>query len=82
MIEVLPIGPDAIHRAAGRMIADHGPEALAKAKRRAGTFRSNDFEPLAELWDLIGAVIQDLEDTRVVRTSHVEFCRELGFPID
>ena len=64
------------------MIADHGPEALAKAKRRAGTLRSNDFEPLAELWDLIGAVIQDLEDARVGRTSHVEFCRELGFPID
>ena len=35
MVEALPIGSDGIHRAAEEMIADHGPEALAEAKKRA-----------------------------------------------
>lgn len=82
MVEVLPIGPDAVHRAAERMIADHGRFARDLAKRRAGRFRSTGLEPLAHLWDLIGAVIEDLQDTMGAGKPHAEFCRELGFPID
>ena len=82
MVEVLPIGPDAVHRAAERMIADHGRLALDLARRRAGRFRSVGLEPLAHLWDLIGAVIEDLDDTRLAGRSHADFCRDLGFPID
>ena len=82
MVEVLPIGPEAIHRAAERMIADHGRLALDLAQRRAGRFRSDGLEPLAHLWDLIGAVIEDLEDVSFACRSNAEFCRELGFPID
>jgi hypothetical protein len=35
MVEALPIGPDGIHRAAEEMIAEHGPDALTTAKKRA-----------------------------------------------
>ncbi len=52
MIEALPIGPDGIHRAAEEMIAEHGPEALAKARKRAQTVRSEGFESLAKTWDV------------------------------
>ena len=62
MIEALPIGPDGIHRAAEEMIADHGPEALAKAKTQALALRSEGFGSLAKTWDLICAVIQDVDD--------------------
>jgi hypothetical protein len=82
MLEVLPIGPEAIHRTAERMIADHGRLALDMADRRAGRFRSEGLEPLAHLWDLIGAVVEDLQDTMGAGKPHAEFCRELGFPID
>lgn len=82
MVEVLPIGPEAIHRTAERMIADHGRLALGVAHRRAGRFRSGGLEPLAHLWELIGAVIEDLHESRMGTRSHAEFCRELGFPID
>lgn len=82
MLEVLPIGPDAIHRTAERMIVDHGRQALDLANRRAGRFRSGGWEPLAHLWDLIGAVIEDLQDTMAASKPHAKFCRELGFPID
>ena len=82
MVEVLPIGPDAIHRAAERMIADHGRRALDLAKRRAGRFRVTGLEPLAHLWDLIVEVIEDLEHDMREHKAHAEFCRELGFPID
>ncbi len=63
MIEALPIGPDGIYRAAEEMIAEHGPEALAKAKTRAQTLRSEGFDSLAKTWDLICAVIRDLDDS-------------------
>jgi hypothetical protein len=52
------------------------------ADRRAGRFRSEGLEPLAHLWDLIGAVVEDLQDTMGAGKPHAEFCRELGFPID
>jgi hypothetical protein len=64
MVEALPIGPDGIHRAAEEMIADHGPEALAKARKRAQTVRSEGFESLAKTWDLICAVIRDVDDPK------------------
>ena len=64
MVEALPIGPDAIHRAAEEMIAEHGPEALARAEERARTVRSEGFESLAKTWDLICAVIRDVNDTQ------------------
>ncbi len=64
MAEALPIGSDGIHRAAEEMIADHGPEALAEAKKRAQAVRSEGFESLAKTWDLICAVIRDLDDSK------------------
>ncbi len=64
MVEALLIGTDGIHRAAEEMIAEHGPEALAKAKKRAQTLRSEGFESLAKAWDLICAVIRDLDDSK------------------
>ncbi len=64
MIEALPIGPNGIHRAAEEMIAEHGPEALAKARKRAQTVRSEGFESLAKTWDLICAVIRDVDDSK------------------
>jgi len=82
MIEVLPIGADGICRAAQRLVADNGPEALIEAERLAGMFRTSGLEPLAQLWDLISEVIQDLDDPMVRRKSHEEVCRELGLPID
>ncbi len=64
MVEALPIGPDGIHRAAEVMIAEHGPEALVKAKKRAQAVRSEGFESLAKTWDLICAVIRDVDDSK------------------
>ena len=64
MIEALPIGPDGIHRAAEEMIAEHGPEALTTAKKRALVLRSAGFESLAKMWDLIYAVPQDVDDSK------------------
>jgi acetyl/propionyl-CoA carboxylase alpha subunit len=62
MVEALPIGPDGIHRAAEEMIAEHGPEALAEAKKQAQTHRSEGFESVAKTWDLICTVILDLDE--------------------
>ncbi len=62
MIEALPIGPDGIHRAAEEMIAEHGPDALTTAKKRALVLRAEGFESLAKTWDLIYAVLQDVDD--------------------
>ena len=64
MVEALPIGPDGIYRAAEEMVTDHGSKALAEAKKRAQTLRSEGFESVAKTWDLICAVIQDLDDSR------------------
>ncbi len=64
MVEALPIGSDSIHRAAKEMITDHGPEALAKAKKQTLALRSEDFGSLAKTWDLICAVIRDLDDSK------------------
>ena len=61
MVEALPIGPDGIYRAAEEMIGEHGPEALAEAKKRAQTLRSEGFESIAKTWDLICAVVRDLD---------------------
>ncbi len=61
MVEALPIGPDGIYRAAEEMIGEHGPEALAEAKTRAQTLRSEGFESIAKTWDLICAVVRDLD---------------------
>ena len=58
----LPISPDSIHRAAEEMIAEYGPEALAEAKEQAQDLRSVGFESVAKTWDLICAVIQDVDD--------------------
>jgi hypothetical protein len=44
------------------MIAEYGPEALAEAKERAQDLRSEGFESVAKTWDLICAVIQDVDD--------------------
>jgi hypothetical protein len=64
MIVALPIGPDGIHRAAERMILDYGTEALARAERRARRLQQQELDALAEIWDLISAVIRDLDDSR------------------
>ncbi len=64
MVEALPIGPDGIHRAAEEMIAEHGPEALTRAKTRAQTLRAEGLESLAKTWDLIYAVLQDVDDSK------------------
>jgi hypothetical protein len=64
MIEALPIGPDGIHRAAEEMVADHGPEALTRAKTRALVLRAEGLESLAKTWDLIYAVLQDEGDSK------------------
>ncbi len=64
MVEALPIGPDGIHRAAEEMIAEHGPEALAKARKRAQTLRAEGLESLAKTWDLIYAVLQEEDDSK------------------
>jgi hypothetical protein len=64
MVVALPIGPDGIHRAAEEMITEHGSEALAEAKKRARTVRSEGFESLAKTWDLICAVIRDVDDSK------------------
>jgi hypothetical protein len=64
MVEALPIGPDGIYRAAEEMIGEHGPEALAEAKKRAQTLRSEGFESIAKTWELICAVIQDVDDSK------------------
>jgi hypothetical protein len=62
--EALPIGSDGIHRAAEEMITDHGPDALAKGKKQALALRSEGFGSLAKTWDLICAVIRDLDDSK------------------
>ncbi len=64
MIEALPIGPDGIHRAAEEMIVENGPEALTTAKKRALVLRAEGFESLAKTWDLISAVLQDVDDSK------------------
>jgi hypothetical protein len=64
MVEALPIGSDSIHRAAEEMITDHGPEALAKSKKQTLALRSEGFGSLAKTWDLICAVIRDLDDSK------------------
>ncbi len=64
MVEALPIGPDGIHRAAEEMIVEHGPEALTTAKKRALVLRAEGFESLAKTWDLIYAVLQDVDDLK------------------
>ena len=46
------------------MIAEYGPEALAEAKERAQDLRSEGFESVAKTWDLICAVIQDVDDSK------------------
>ena len=64
MVEALPIGSDSIHRAAEEMITDHGPEALAKAKKQTLALRSEGFGSLAKTRDLICAVIRDVDDSK------------------
>ncbi len=65
MAEALPVGSDGIHRAAEEdEKTDHGPEALAEAKKRAQAVRSEGFESLAKTWDLICAIIRDLDDSK------------------
>ena len=64
MVEALLIGSDGIHRAAEEMITDHGPDALAKGKKQALALRSEGFGSLAKTWDLICAVIRDLDDSK------------------
>jgi len=64
MIVALPIGPDGIQRAAEEMVAEHGPEALARASNRAQALKAQGLESLAKTWDLICAVIRDLDDSR------------------
>jgi hypothetical protein len=64
MIVALPIGPEGIHRAAERMILEYGSEALARAERRTMRLQSQELDALAELWELISAVIRDLEESR------------------
>ena len=61
MIEALPIGPEGIYRAAEKMIGEHGSEALAEAKKEAQTARAEGIESLAKTWDLVCAVVRDLE---------------------
>ncbi len=46
------------------MIAEYGPEALAEAKERALVLRAEGFESLAKTWDLISAVLQDVDDSK------------------
>jgi hypothetical protein len=47
------------------MIGEHGPEALAEAKKRAQTLRSEGFVSIAKTWELICAVIQDVDDSKL-----------------
>jgi hypothetical protein len=46
------------------MIAEHGPDALTTAKKRALVLRAEGFESLAKTWDLIYAVLQDEDDSK------------------
>ena len=75
MVEALPISPDSIHRAAEEMIAEYGPDALTTAKERAQDLRSEGFESVAKTWDLICAVIQDVDDSK---PNHEAYKRALG----
>ncbi len=52
-----------IVRAAEAMISDYGSQALAKATKRAQELRSEGFESLANIWDLICKVIKDQPDS-------------------
>jgi hypothetical protein len=45
------------------MISDYGPEALAKARKRAEELRSEGFESVANTWDLICEAIKDQQDS-------------------
>ncbi len=53
---------DQIVRAAEEMIAVHGSEALACARRSAETLRSQGFDSVAATWELICEVIRDLQE--------------------
>ena len=64
MVEVSVIGPDAVHRAAEDLIAEHGAEALTIAKMRALDLRSEGFVSLAKTWDLICSAIENSDDSR------------------
>ena len=44
------------------MIAEYGPEALAEAQKEAHAARAEGFESLAKTWDLVCAVVRDLDD--------------------
>ncbi len=70
MVEALLIGSDGIHRAAEEMITDRGPEALAKAKKQTLALSSEGFGSLAKTWDLICAVIRDLDDSEDSPEAH------------
>ncbi len=63
MVATLPIDNRGIVRAAEEMISDYGPEALAKARKRARELRSEGFESVANTWDLIFEVIKDQQDS-------------------
>ena len=62
MVATFPIDHQAIVRAAEEMISDYGSQALAKAKKRAQELRSEGFESVANVWDLICEVIKDQQD--------------------
>jgi hypothetical protein len=63
MIEALPIGPEGIYQAAEKMIGEHGSEALAEANKEAQTARAEGIESLAKTWDLVCAVVRDLDNS-------------------
>ncbi len=63
MVAALPIDHQGIVRTAEEMINDYGSQALAKATKRAQELRSEGFESLANIWDLICEVIKDQPDS-------------------
>ena len=63
MVATLPIDHQGIVRAAEEMNSDYGSRALAKARKRAQELRSEGFEPVANVWDLICEVIKDQQDS-------------------
>ncbi len=62
MIEVLPVTPKGIYQAAETWIGAHGSEALAEARKEAHAARAQGFESLAKTWDLVCAVVRELDD--------------------
>ena len=62
MVATFPIDHQGIVRAAEEMISDDGSQALPKAKKRAQDLRSEGFESVANVWDLICEVIKDQQD--------------------